>query len=96
MKTKKIIPSKDYDRYILTVMEDGKYTDIDFMQGVDDESFNELDKPNKEPNKLLLEIFNRFQLNKKNVDETFETELDELNHCIELYCSAFIFSDFIK
>ena len=94
MKTKKIIPSKSYDRYILTVMEDDKFIDIDFLQGVDDESFNELDRSDKEPNKLLVEIYNRFQFNKKNVEKTFKTELDELNHCIELYCSAFIFSDF--
>ena len=83
-----IIPIKDYDRYVLIVKENNQYIDVNFLQGLDISSFNELDIPNRKPNVLLTEIVKRYQYNNRGVEIS---EINMVNKCIEFYCESFIF-----
>ena len=93
MRYKKIFFDKNYDRYILILKENNIIIDIDFMQGDSQDSYEILDNKDRKTNIFLLEIFNRLQNNKKFMNTKFCSEIEEINHAIELYVVAFIFSE---
>jgi ribonucleotide reductase beta subunit family protein with ferritin-like domain len=96
MKELQITAIKGYDRYVLIEKTDGKITNIDFMQGLFDESYQLLLQRTLKPDNILIEIYNRLQKNKKFMQTKFNNELEEVNHCIELYTAAYIFSEVLN
>jgi len=96
MKELQIVAIKGYDRYVLIEKTNGKITNIDFMQGLYDESYQMLLQRTLKPDNILVNIYNRLQENKKYMQTKFNNELEEVNHCIELYVTTYIFSEVLN
>ena len=92
MKTIKIHEIQENDRYVLIAKEKGKVIDIDFYQGLTQDSIDKLSNKNKPVNTHILEIFERLINNSeyKCFNTKFKDEIAMANYACELYVDAFI------
>lgn len=93
MKITKLIEHIEGDRIILIETDAEVIVNIDFMQGINKESYKILAKYNRKPNIHLLEIYKRMIDNKPYMKTKLNSEIEEYTHAIDLYIQAFIFSE---